>query len=86
MQYNQLVGAIPPEVKHLTKLQTLALGDNRLVGALPDLYSLNRLENLYLFGNELTGVLPAYIFDLPSLGTCFRVKTLGDNQQILTIR
>ena len=65
---NQLKGALPPELAHLTNLQVLALGGNQLTGEIPPwLGSLTNLQELLLGDNELTGEIPAELGRLDKL-------------------
>jgi hypothetical protein len=55
-----LSGPIPPEISNLSKLQILFLGNNSLVGPLPELGSLINLQQLYVTATDLyqnTGVV-----------------------------
>ena len=59
----QLTGTIPAALNSLTGLEGLALTDNELSGAIPDISSLTSLRVLYLGQNRLSGSIP----DLSSL-------------------
>ena len=68
---NQLTGAIPPELGHLTKLTSLWLGGNQLTGAIPpELGHLTELTSLWLGGNQLTGAIQ------PKLGQLTKLTSL----------
>lgn len=68
LQFNNLVGSIPPEIGDLTELTTLRLSSNQLNGSLPDeITNLVNLEYLFLNNNDLSGALPATIGNMTSL-------------------
>uniref|UniRef100_A0A7S1BDT3 Leucine-rich repeat-containing N-terminal plant-type domain-containing protein n=1 Tax=Corethron hystrix TaxID=216773 RepID=A0A7S1BDT3_9STRA len=58
--YNMnLIGKIPPEICHLSKLTSLSLEKNKLFGTIP--HTISKLTNLYwlnLSMNKLTGPIP----------------------------
>ncbi|XP_047947073.1 probable LRR receptor-like serine/threonine-protein kinase At1g67720 [Salvia hispanica] len=58
-----LAGLISPRISRLTALSSILLGNNSLIGTIPDLSSLKALQNLHLQDNRLGGIIP------PSLGT-----------------
>ena len=59
LEFNSLVGAVPPEIGELINLRYLGLGSNQLTGTLPpEVGNLTRLEVLTLTGNRLWGPLP----------------------------
>ena len=69
---NQLSGAIPPELGHLDKLQTLNLSNQQLSGTIPpELGALKNLRTLFLKNTLLTGPIP------PALGTLSQLETLA---------
>ena len=58
-----LVGMLPLEIGHLSKLENLVIKDERLGGALPaTLGLLSNLRQLGLYRNELVGGLPVELF------------------------
>ena len=60
LEWNNLVGEIPPEIGHLTELTSLYMGSNQLSGSLPpEIGELTKLENLRLQNNGLSGPVPA---------------------------
>jgi len=68
LYYNQLSGAIPPELGNLTALQYLYLGYNQLSGAIPpEIGNLTALTGLDLYGNQLSGAIPPEIGNLTAL-------------------
>ena len=76
---NQLTGAIPPELGHLTNLEALFLDDNRLAGSIPpELGNLMNLEALFLSDNQLTGSVP------PEMGNLMNLEQLFLNNNRLT--
>ena len=71
LDYNQLSGAIPPELGNLATLRGMSLRGNQLSGAIPpELGNLATLEELYLGGNQLSGAIP------PELGNLANLKAL----------
>ena len=57
LSYNELTGAIPPELGNLTNLTTLDLTVNQLTGEIPpELGNLANLTALALYDNPLSGV------------------------------
>ena len=68
LQFNNLTGAIPPELGSLSSLTKLSLGSNNLTGLIPSaLGSLAELTILSLDGNALSGQIPAEIGNLGNL-------------------
>ncbi len=68
LDYNQLSGTIPAEIRNLSKLKTLWLQDNQLSGSIPsELGNLSNLETLLLSINQLSGSIPAGLGDLSNL-------------------
>lgn len=65
---NALTGALPAEVRHLSKLRVLDLSDNNFTGVPAEIGQLSRLEVLDLSGNPITG-LPYELGNLKSLKT-----------------
>ncbi|CAI7864319.1 unnamed protein product [Closterium sp. NIES-53] len=65
-----LIGVIPKEISKLTKLESLALGFNRLVGSIPEgISALTNLVTLDLTQNNITGSIPSGIGKLKKLAT-----------------
>lgn len=65
---NRLSGPIPPELKALINLTSLAIQDNQLSGPIPtELGNLTNLEHLALWGNELRGQIPTELGRLKGL-------------------
>ncbi len=70
--WNDLEGAIPPELGGLSSLSLLYLGGNQLTGPIPpELGGLSKLEGLYLYGNQLTGAIPPELGGLSSLSSLY---------------
>ncbi|WP_420634967.1 Ig-like domain-containing protein [Candidatus Palauibacter sp.] len=68
LQFNNLTGAIPPELGSLSSLTKLSLVGNNLTGLIPlALGSLAELTILSLEGNALSGQIPAEIGNLGNL-------------------
>lgn len=68
LQFNNLVGTLPPEIGDLTALTTLRVSSNQLSGVLPnEITNLTNLEYLFINNNNLTGPLPATIGNMTSL-------------------
>jgi Leucine-rich repeat (LRR) protein len=65
---NKLTGAIPGEIRFLTKLKTLDLSNNLLTGVPAEVGQLDNLEILNLSDNQLTG-LPNELGNLKNLKT-----------------
>ncbi len=71
---NNLTGALPGEIGHLTALVELDLASNNLTGPLPPaLGNLSNLESLLLSYNVNVGRIPAELGNLTRLGE-FRMK------------
>ncbi|KAL4593763.1 hypothetical protein ACB092_M013700 [Castanea dentata] len=62
-----LIGLLPSLLLNLPNLSTLRLGDNQLVGPLPNYVSGLNLTGLSLSPNFLNGTLSSWLFSLPSL-------------------
>jgi len=59
---NNFNGALPSQIKDLTKLVVLDLGLNDMTGVIPTEWSaLVNLKYLYLYGNVLSGSIPTFI-------------------------
>ena len=68
LNYNNLAGAIPPELGRLTHLERLQLGENPLKGPIPpELGQLSRLRQLQLFFTQLSGEIPPELGQLEAL-------------------
>eukprot|EP01059_Diplonema_ambulator_P003077 TRINITY_DN12716_c1_g1_i1.p1 TRINITY_DN12716_c1_g1~~TRINITY_DN12716_c1_g1_i1.p1 ORF type:complete len:424 (+),score=67.80 TRINITY_DN12716_c1_g1_i1:69-1340(+) len=68
---NSLNGDIP-YMGSLGSLSYLSLGNNALVGSIPEeLSSLNYMTQISLFGNEFDGTLPAGLGNLPALSILY---------------
>ena len=63
---NELSGALPAEVRHLSNLRTLDLSDNNFTGVPAEVGQLRDLEVLNLSNNPITG-LPQEIGNLKNL-------------------
>lgn len=66
LSHNALEGALPAEVRHLTRLRVLDLSDNRFTGVPAEIGQLGNLEILDLSNNALTG-LPYELGNLAKL-------------------
>lgn len=65
---NNLTGAIPAEIRDLTKLTNLDLSTNNLNGSIPSgIGTLESLKGLSLHSNQLNGTIPIEIFNLINL-------------------
>ncbi len=65
---NRLKGALPAEIRMLTKLKTLDASDNAMTGVPAEIGQLRDLTTLDLSGNQLTG-LPLELGNLTNLRT-----------------
>ena len=65
---NRLTGAIPAEIRLLTKLEVLDLSDNAMTGLPAEVGQLSQLKTLDLSNNQLTG-LPNELGQLKNLKT-----------------
>ncbi len=65
---NLLTGALQAEIRHLSNLKVLNLGNNQFTGVPAEVGQLDQLEELDLSGNQLTG-LPHEIGNLKKLKT-----------------
>uniref|UniRef100_A0A7S4IZ13 L domain-like protein n=1 Tax=Odontella aurita TaxID=265563 RepID=A0A7S4IZ13_9STRA len=71
-----LEGSIPPEIRHLTRLNSLSLSHGKISGTIPDaLCDLTQLEELGLSNNNIQGSLPSTLGQLIYL----RVLALDSN-------
>lgn len=66
LSHNALSGALPGEVRHLSKLEVLDLSDNMFTGVPAEVGQLSRLSELDLSNNALTG-LPHELGNLSQL-------------------
>ncbi|CAN8269921.1 unnamed protein product [Cochlearia groenlandica] len=66
-----LSGSLAPQVKKLTALSSIWLGNNSLSGSLPDFSSLKMLKSLHLEDNLFTGNIPLSLGGLPHLRELF---------------
>ncbi|KAH6788094.1 Leucine-rich repeat family protein [Perilla frutescens var. hirtella] len=65
-----LSGSISPSISRMTALTSILLGNNSLLGTIPDLSSLKILQILHLEDNQLSGMIP------PSLGNLQNLRQL----------
>lgn len=65
---NNLTGALPAEIRQLTKLQYLNAADNQMTGVPAEIGQLSNLLELNLANNQLTG-LPNELGNLKNLKT-----------------
>lgn len=68
LSHNALSGALPAEVRHLSKLRTLDLSHNNFTGVPAEIGQLSQLEVLDLSYNPITG-LPYELGNLKNLKT-----------------
>ncbi|GKU86938.1 hypothetical protein SLEP1_g1402 [Rubroshorea leprosula] len=67
---NKLIGEIPYEIGHLSKIHVLNLSHNFLVGGIPSTFSnLTQIESLDLSYNNLSGKIPPELVELNFLST-----------------
>ena len=65
---NGVIGAIPPEIDMLERLEYLDLSDNEVSGSIPsELGNLQNLQVLMLAENQLTGSIPTELGNLQNL-------------------
>ncbi|MFZ6013072.1 MAG: LamG-like jellyroll fold domain-containing protein [Bacteroidota bacterium] len=64
---NNMTGTLPASLNNLTRVTSLNLRNNKLVGAIPDLSAITVLASLYLHDNDLTGAIPTWLGDLSNL-------------------
>ncbi len=77
LQFNNLSGAIPPELGLLSNLEGLYLSENQLSGEIPpELGNLSNLTILRLHNNRLSGAIPLEFGQLSNL----EVLNLRNNQ------
>ena len=71
LEYNDMVGTIPPDIRGLTRLRKLNLAYNEgITGVIPrEIAELEHLVALQLHHNALTGRLPVELADLTALDT-----------------
>ena len=71
-------GTLPPEIKNLTKLNTLHLHGNKFSGPIPtEITQLSTLQSLTLYENDFTGTVPPGLGSLP-------LRTLDLSRSLLT--
>lgn len=81
LSHNSLTGALPAEIRHLTRLKALDLSDNKFTGVPAEIGQLADLEILDLSNNPITG-LPYELGNLKKLklldlrGTSYAVHDL----------
>ncbi|XVF38171.1 hypothetical protein REPUB_Repub20aG0077400 [Reevesia pubescens] len=66
-----LSGSLSPSIANLTALSGIWLGNNSLLGVIPDLSSLKLLEILHLEDNQLSGDIPSSLGDIGRLRELF---------------
>eukprot|EP00249_Psilotum_nudum_P024646 c29248_g2_i1 orf=384-2843(+) len=76
LSFKGLTGSIPTAIQKLVNLEDLLLGNNLLVGTIPNLSALSNLTTLELQNNQLTGFVPTFLASLPKL----RVLYLQNNK------
>ena len=75
LQYNNLIGAIAPELSQLSELQQLSLYGNSLAGRIPpELGQLSQLRFLWLNDNDLVGSIPTEFGNLSQLQSLYLGK------------
>eukprot|EP00698_Gefionella_okellyi_P015981 TRINITY_DN4545_c0_g1_i1.p1 TRINITY_DN4545_c0_g1~~TRINITY_DN4545_c0_g1_i1.p1 ORF type:complete len:2281 (-),score=531.88 TRINITY_DN4545_c0_g1_i1:432-6551(-) len=72
---NAFTGGLPLSFTNLTNLSDLNLGNNRLVGTIPALYSLLRVSSIQLQGNALIGTIP-----FGSTNSLLRIINVANNK------
>ncbi len=77
LSHNQLTGALPAEIRHLTRLRKLDVSDNAMTGVPAEIGQLAELRSLDLSNNQLTG-LPNELAKLTNL----EVLDLSGNMNI----
>jgi Leucine-rich repeat (LRR) protein len=79
---NNLIGRLPPELSHLSRLDMLALPFNALTGALPDELSvLSKMIYLDFRHNDIDDSIPSWVGDYEFL----EVLGLSNNQLVGTV-
>lgn len=68
ISHNNLTGALPAEIRHLSNLKVLDASDNQMTGVPAEIGQLEKLEILDLSNNKLTG-LPYEMGNLRNLKT-----------------
>ena len=74
---NNLTGALPAEIRHLTKLEELNVSNNKMTGIPAEVGQLSKLKTLNYANNQITG-LPQELGNLTQL----EVLDLRDNPKI----
>lgn len=82
---NQLTGALPAEIRHLSRLRILDASGNAMTGVPAEVGQLSSLEVLDLSDNQLTG-LPLELGNLQNLQTLDLRSNAISEQDLTTIR
>ncbi|XP_057783683.1 receptor-like kinase TMK4 [Salvia miltiorrhiza] len=71
-------GTLPPETNQLSQLQSLAVQQNSLTGALPSFQNMTSLEQLYLDNNDFTSIPNNFLAGLTNL----QVFSISENNKL----